>query len=174
MITAKLLFSSVDQPAKREIFNSSADLGHTDNINYCIQNHLEMNTQWSFQLGCEDGPWPDGEVMYEVSYRIEILCLFWTREAFSGQICLEYHMSRHMNWTYAIILYFIWYCIIQRNVSMFEMMFSCLQQLDCPVYVLQIVSAKEAGEFCMPPNPGILAFLQRRHCLDLSHQVNNM
>ncbi|PVD31058.1 hypothetical protein C0Q70_10335 [Pomacea canaliculata] len=51
---------------------------------------------------------------------------------------------------------------------------TCINQitseLDCPVYVLQIVSAKEAGEFCMPPNPGILAFLQRRHCLDLSHQ----
>ncbi|KAK7508526.1 hypothetical protein BaRGS_00000092 [Batillaria attramentaria] len=45
-----------------------------------------------------------------------------------------------------------------------------VKTLDCPVYVLQIVSVMEAGDFCVPPNPGTLAFLQRRHLLNLHHR----
>ena len=48
---------------------------------------------------------------------------------------------------------------------------SAMFQLPCPVYVVQLTSTLDAGEFCIPPNPGLLAFLHRRHQIDLHHRV---
>ncbi|KAL8616618.1 hypothetical protein ACOMHN_036650 [Nucella lapillus] len=51
---------------------------------------------------------------------------------------------------------------------------SCLKALateaPCPVYGLQVTSTLDAGEFSLPPSPGLLAFLHRRHCLNLHHR----
>ncbi|XP_062616812.1 uncharacterized protein LOC134278515, partial [Saccostrea cucullata] len=41
------------------------------------------------------------------------------------------------------------------------------KQLDFPIYLFHVVDPTEAGTFCEPPNPGILAFLQKRHHLFL-------
>ena len=44
-------------------------------------------------------------------------------------------------------------------------------QLPRPVYVAQLTSTLDAGEFSVPPNPGLLAFLHQRHRIDLHHRV---
>ncbi|XP_048747025.2 uncharacterized protein LOC125659399 isoform X2 [Ostrea edulis] len=41
------------------------------------------------------------------------------------------------------------------------------KELEFPVYLFHIVDPTAAGPFSEPPNPGILAFLQKRHCLFL-------
>ncbi|KAL4231102.1 hypothetical protein ACF0H5_008685 [Mactra antiquata] len=38
----------------------------------------------------------------------------------------------------------------------------------CPVYVFHVSEPKIAGSYIIPPKPGILAFLQQRHCLNLA------
>ncbi|KAK7109498.1 uncharacterized protein [Littorina saxatilis] len=43
-------------------------------------------------------------------------------------------------------------------------------KLPCPVYVVQVTSTLDAGDFCAPPNPGLLAFVHKRHCIDLQHK----
>ncbi|KAK3590230.1 hypothetical protein CHS0354_041296 [Potamilus streckersoni] len=41
------------------------------------------------------------------------------------------------------------------------------QFTECPLYLLHLENADEAGEYATPPKPGLLAFLQRRHHLNL-------
>ncbi|XP_041370281.1 uncharacterized protein LOC121384112 isoform X2 [Gigantopelta aegis] len=40
-------------------------------------------------------------------------------------------------------------------------------EVPIPVYVFQLHQPIDVGRFCSPPNPGMLAYLQKRHCLDL-------
>ncbi|KAL3864359.1 hypothetical protein ACJMK2_006049 [Sinanodonta woodiana] len=41
------------------------------------------------------------------------------------------------------------------------------QFTDCPLYLLHLENADEAGGYVTPPKPGLLAFLQKRHHLNL-------
>lgn len=47
-----------------------------------------------------------------------------------------------------------------------------LQFTDVPVYVLAVHNPGLSGGFTVPPRPGLIAYLQRRHCLDLHFKVS--
>lgn len=46
-----------------------------------------------------------------------------------------------------------------------------LQFTQFPVYVFHLDDPKQAGGYVIPPKPGILAFLQQRHHLNLHSRV---
>ncbi|XP_076464078.1 uncharacterized protein LOC143296157 [Babylonia areolata] len=58
----------------------------------------------------------------------------------------------------------------QQKSQIINGMKALANELPCPVYVLQVTSTLDAGDFSLPPSPGLLAFLQRRHCIDLHHR----
>ena len=41
-----------------------------------------------------------------------------------------------------------------------------------PVYVLTVSNPALSGGFVVPPRPGLLAYIQCRHCLDLHSKVS--
>ena len=45
---------------------------------------------------------------------------------------------------------------------------------DCVIFLLYISSESLAGSYCIPPNPGILAYLSRLHLIDLDHKVRRL
>ncbi|XP_060579485.1 uncharacterized protein LOC132736382 isoform X3 [Ruditapes philippinarum] len=57
---------------------------------------------------------------------------------------------------------------IQQQANIDTSVSSLIKQFTrCPVYVYHVVDRKQAGSYIVPPKPGILAFLQQRHCLNL-------
>ncbi|XP_046543442.1 uncharacterized protein LOC124253671 isoform X2 [Haliotis rubra] len=55
----------------------------------------------------------------------------------------------------------------EENFSVRTFTKAVAQQVNIPVYVVQLTDLAQAGSFCVPQEPGILAYLQKRHCLHL-------
>ncbi|XP_046341019.1 uncharacterized protein LOC124121930 [Haliotis rufescens] len=55
----------------------------------------------------------------------------------------------------------------EENFSVRTFVKAVAQQVNIPIYVLQLTELTQAGSFCVPQEPGILAFLQKRHHLHL-------
>ncbi|XP_067657054.1 uncharacterized protein [Haliotis asinina] len=55
----------------------------------------------------------------------------------------------------------------EENFSVRTFTKAVAKEVDIPVYVVQLTDLAQAGSFCVPQEPGILAYLQKRHCLHL-------
>ncbi|CAL1547303.1 unnamed protein product [Lymnaea stagnalis] len=54
-----------------------------------------------------------------------------------------------------------------ENIKLMKCLKKLAEQLNHPIFALQILSTSNCDNFCLPPNPGMLAFLQQRHLVDL-------
>ncbi|XP_061171053.1 uncharacterized protein LOC133180589 [Saccostrea echinata] len=140
--TGQVVYSSNDEPDEEEgykVFNKKS--------------HLETFSAFKFDI---PGLLIQIEAIYHTSdgslnlkKGMKQICIHWNEQNPVGRII------------------FIQYGNKESIEEILHLLTRLAKQLDFPIYLFHIVDPPAAGIFSEPPNPGILAFLQKRHHLFL-------
>ncbi|XP_062606387.1 uncharacterized protein LOC134268216 [Saccostrea cucullata] len=140
--TGQVAYNSNDEPDEEEGYK----LFHQ-------KSHLETFSAYKFDI---PGLFIQMEAIYHKSdYSLNLkdgvkqICVHWNEQNPVGRVI------------------FILYGNKEPIEESLHMLTRLAKQLDFPIYLFHVIDPTEAGTFCEPPNPGILAFLQKRHHLFL-------
>ncbi|KAH9510199.1 hypothetical protein Btru_043740 [Bulinus truncatus] len=109
----------------------------------------------------------------ETLHKLDITALFiqWEGALHNSENGMNQIITLGSQWIsknpFGRIIYIIDGNKVSRDVEVERFLRSLAVEINAPVYAMQLDPLSSGGTFCSPPQPGILAFLQQRHCLNL-------